>query len=340
MPEKNYTTKMSSDKNNLENKFDKTRFKKSTLFKFLSVLIILIILSAVYTAVNYVNSKKYMYTSEQLLRYEQSAPNLGHGEIIYADKEKFVYTHMSGLFVYSFKDGRLKWVYDLEKITGQSHNFDVVASDNGDKVWLGKSDKETEYVLNLKNGRVKKTAYENSKDVFVPDEDYLLHNDSLEWCAANSFMDDGVKYSLWAEGETNLSITVNKVYTDSKTYGKEMIFGEKYKSKDELKNKISSGMVPYEMKVIEGSNLVFNVNREVVMQIDSIVAQNEEKFVSSIPQFEADSYDVYIKRISGDEELFASIIVFITIGEEVREIAYGYMYRDEYEKAVNLLEDK
>ncbi|MBO5454809.1 MAG: hypothetical protein J6A69_12730 [Clostridia bacterium] len=342
MFEKLFTTKMSPDKKTIENRFEKIWFKNSGLFRFLSalifvLLIILIIFTVLYMAVNSISSKEYMYNSQQLFDYEQSSPDSGNGEIIYADKERFIYTHMGGLFVYSFKEGVLEYAYNMEKITGQSGDFDVVASEDGNKIWVRKFDKETEYEVNLKNGRVRETAYDRLKAVFVPEEDYIFHNDSLSWSAVNSFMNDGVKYQLWAVGETNLSLTVEKVYTSSKTYGSEMIFGEKYKSKDDLKKEKSAGMVPYEMKAVEGSNLVFKVNRKEIIQIDSIVTQSEEKFVSAISEFDEDSYDVYIKRISGDNEIFASMIVFVTMGEEVREIAYGYMYRDEYEKTVDLL---
>ena len=234
-----YTTKMSMDKKNLQNRFSKIRSKNGRVSKLMALIIFAVILivmacATIVIAINFnSNSDEYAMTENEFADFVNRPIGATMADIYYADDGKFVFHYGEGLFIIhrqvSLPDPKLSseldFVINLKKLNiayGQqgSSVLDIKISKDGQYAYLSSAGSADEirdydkYIVTLDTGSVKKGTMPENAELFTGVADTLgAVQNPIGWFSNNCIVSKEKIYYLTSEIGTVKDIqlvTVNK----------------------------------------------------------------------------------------------------------------------------------
>lgn len=205
MLEKIYTTKMSTQKNKLQNRFSKIRSKLNKRVKIISLIILLIVLSSILTLTVIIarktntdivntqaNSDKdntasdYAMTESEFAEFVHRPLGSVMADLNYIDKDKLVFHHGEYLFIMKYNStdldpslrSELDFVINLKKLNlpyaqQGSSILDIKISKNGEYAYLSAVGVKEEikdfdeYIVHLNTGYVEKGAMPENTELFT-----------------------------------------------------------------------------------------------------------------------------------------------------------------------------
>ena len=198
MLENLYTTKMSVDKKNLQNRFSKIRSgngrfsKLMALIMFAVILLIMICVTIVFAISFNGNIDEYAMTENEFADFVSRPLGAEMADIYYADGSKFVFHYGEGLFIIHTQaflpdpklSSELDFVINLKKLNiayGQQGStvLDIKISQDGQYAYLSSVGSPDEikdydkYIVSLDTGYVKKGAMPENAEVFTGVADTL-----------------------------------------------------------------------------------------------------------------------------------------------------------------------
>ena len=120
MLENLYTTKMSADKKQLQNRFTKIRSKSGKISKLMALIIfavILLVMACVSIFIGArVNSDEYAMTESEFSEYINRPIGAVMADIDYADDNKLVFHYGEGLFIDNLQTEEIDYAINLKKL--------------------------------------------------------------------------------------------------------------------------------------------------------------------------------------------------------------------------------
>ncbi|MBR2884624.1 MAG: hypothetical protein IKB93_07485 [Clostridia bacterium] len=241
-----YTTKMSTDKKKLQNRFSKIRSKNGRISKLMALIIFAVIL-LVMTCVSIIiaaniKSDEYTMTENEFSDYINRPIGAVMADINYADENKIVFHYAEGFFIDNLQTEEIDYAINLEKLdiayNQQGSSVLEIKVDKGGKYaylsTVGPADEINDYekyIVNLENGEVKKGAMPENAELFTGIADtFTTVQNPIGWYSNNCIVSNDKIYYLTSEiGAVNgmQLITVNKA--DGEIEHK-YIFGDNYVS--------------------------------------------------------------------------------------------------------------
>jgi len=239
MLENLYSTKMSANKKQLQNRFAKIRSKNGRISKLVALIIFAVILIAiacvtVVLAINFnSNSDEYAMTENEFADFVNRPLGAVMADIYYADSGKFVFHYGEGLFIIHSQaslpnpklSSELDFVINLKKLNiayGQqgSSVLDVKISKDGQYAYLSSTGSADEikdydkYIVTLDTGFVKKGTMPENVELFTEIADtFVAVQNPIGWYSNNCIVSNDKIYYLTSEIGTVKDIqlvTVNK----------------------------------------------------------------------------------------------------------------------------------
>ncbi len=178
MLENLYTTKMSMDKKNLQNRFTKIRLKNGKLSRAFAVIIFVLLIAVIAFISVYIafTQNNYTMSDADLGIYTSRPIGAIMAELDYADSDKVVFHYFNGFFITNEQTGEIEHKIDLGKLNIAPHT-------QGDTILMIKVDKDgkfaylssegmhrerfDEYIISLDSGEVKKGAMPENTELFA-----------------------------------------------------------------------------------------------------------------------------------------------------------------------------
>lgn len=191
------------------------RIKYMAYFKKPKVLlsVIIVILAVLISALCLTNAfADYSMSDERLEEFLEKDIGAIMADIDYADKDKVVFHYLDGMFVYNLKYKKIEKSFDLTKFNCAPHQqgsfgLEVTVSDDGETALLSNYGSEDEikdfenYVINLTNGRVKRTKKEELENPFTNFADtYQMISNVKGWFSNDCIINDNTIYYLTCHG--------------------------------------------------------------------------------------------------------------------------------------------
>ena len=240
-----YTTKMSMDKKNLQNRFSKIRSKNGRVSKLMALIIFAVILIvmacvAIVLAINFnSNRDEYAMTENEFADFVSRPIGATMADIYYADDGKFVFHYGEGLFIIhsqaSLPDPKLSseldFVINLKKLNiaysqQGSSVLDIKISKDGKYAYLSSAGSADEikdydqYIVALDTGFVKKGTLPENEELFTGVADtFTTVQNPIGWFSNNCIVSKEKIYYLTTEIGTVKDIqlvTVNKADNEIK----------------------------------------------------------------------------------------------------------------------------
>ena len=241
-----YTTKMSTDKKKLQNRFSKIRSKNGRISKLMALIIFAVILLvmacvSIIIAAN-IKSDEYTMTENEFSDYINRPIGAVMADINYADENKIVFHYAEGFFIDNLQTEEIDYAINLEKLDiaynqQGSSALEIKVDKDGKYAYLstvGPADEINDYekyIVNLENGEVKKGAMPENAELFTGIADtFTTVQNPIGWYSNNCIVSNDKIYYLTSEiGAVNgmQLITVNKA--DGEIEHK-YIFGDNYVS--------------------------------------------------------------------------------------------------------------
>jgi len=248
-----YTTKMSIDKKNLQNRFLKIRSNNGRVSKLMAIIIFAVILIAmlgvsIVLAVNFNSIDEYTMTENEFADFVNRPLGAVMADIYYADNGKFVFHYGEGLFIIhsnaflpnAMLRSELDFVINLKKLNiayGQqgSSVLDIKISKDGQYAYLSSSgsldeiEDFDEYIVSLDTGFVKKGAIPENTELFkdVADTFSTVQN-PIGWFSSSCVVNKEKIYYLTSEIGTVKDIQLVTVNKDNNEIEHRYIFGSEH----------------------------------------------------------------------------------------------------------------
>lgn len=268
MLENVYTTKMSTDRKKLQNRFSKIRSRNGRMAKLLAMILfaaILIAMACVTIMIAArVNDDEYAMTENEFSDYINRPFGAVMADIDYADDNKLVFHYDSGLFVIKQQTGEIQLMMSLPGFNVSQHQqgsniLDVKIDKGGTYAYLssiGPADEIKdfeEYSINLDNGEVKKGAMPENTELFAGIADTFTTVESpIGWYSNNCIINGDKTYYLTSETGTVNGLALVTVNRSDNTIAMRYVFGAGFVSEAQEIKEFS----PSDIKDIKDVELV------------------------------------------------------------------------------------
>ena len=240
-----YTTKMSMDQKNLQNRFSKIRSKNGRISKTVALaifaVILLVMLFVSFIIAASVPHKDYTMSRAEFIDYANRPIGSVMAELDYMDEDKLVFHYGKGFFIlkrYSLEldhmlKSELDFVINLEKLNLSyhqqgSHVLDVKIDKSGEYAYLSNVGAQDEirdfeeYIINLNTGAVEKGKMPENAEIFAGlKETFTTVENPVGWYSDNCIVDGNKTYYL--SSETGTVVGIELVETDSENGKNETI---------------------------------------------------------------------------------------------------------------------
>ncbi len=323
MLENLYTTKMSMDKEKLQNRFAKIRSKNGKLSKLMSALILAVILliiaaATVVIALN-ATDDRYIMTDEEFEAFAYKPIGSIMAELDYADEEKIVFHYLEGFFVIDQQTNEVIHKINLSKLNVAPHTqgevfLNVSVDSDGKFAYLsgqGKADlvkKFDEYIIDLESGEVKKGKMPEGTKLVTYAMAIYPEGAIQGWYDPKTFITEDKSYLLTASeynaGAIQLVIIHNKL--DMKGY--RYVFGDRFTNVRGKKLDLIKSTLTEDEELLRNSGLEWTADGKKVSEIYNKLAET-----MNLPYIDADlngEFDVYIYEVwnnsknEGNQKLF------------------------------------
>ena len=233
--------------------------------------VIIALIAVVISALCLTNSTASIKMSDQrFVEFSERMVGSTMAEIAYADEEKVVFYYIDGIFVYDLESEKIASAYDLSKLNCAQHQqgsfgLDITATADGREVYLinyGLEDEIGEfdnYVVNLENGKYKKTDLLKAENPFTGRRDsFEVIPDAKGWFSVRCVeLDEEIIYL------TNRTSTLKnmKIVMSNKENGLEW---ERYPFIPEFNNALP--VAPSDIKELVSAKLILADGTEHLLE--------------------------------------------------------------------------
>ncbi|MBQ8525658.1 MAG: hypothetical protein IJ460_02910 [Clostridia bacterium] len=343
MLENIYTTKMSANKKQLQNRFSKIRYKNgriSTLAGIAMFVVIIAVIAGISLVVAVRYTDDYIMSEDDFAEYINQPVGSIMADIDYADGEMLVFHYLNGFFVCNQQTYEFEHKIDLSKLNIAPHQqgsfgLDIGIDANGKYAYLSSYGPYEEiknfdnYIINLDTGKV---SVGNMPEDIVLFDKYAQTHEVLPgaegWFSNNCVVSGDKTYYMTVMESSFSSLLFVTAHSDG-LVAYRYVFGDKYVSVSQQKSNMISRVLTDNKEILVNSAISFEIDGKKLVQLKQALPQDISAQLDDVSD---GNFEVRTLQVQHGDT--SSPYIFVFDNYEPRLIAWGDLESEEFHKEI------